>query len=81
MSTLSMIQILGQKIRLTSFRQKSCLLGAPNIVKNRDKSKYVYRGYGIAIDGLSLQNFGNEFAGNAIIIYTGNSLSSHSGKQ
>lgn len=56
------------------------MLGAPNIVKNRDKSKYVYRGYGIAIDGLSLQNFGNEFAGNAIIIYIGNSLSSHSGK-
>ena len=25
---------------------KNCLLGATNIVKNSDKEKYVYRGYG-----------------------------------
>ena len=42
------------KILLNNFTLKSCLFDATNIVKNRDKSKYVYSGYGIALDGLGL---------------------------
>ena len=39
------------KLRLRNFILKNCLFGATNIVKNSDKSKYVYSGYGIAFDG------------------------------
>ena len=39
------------KILLNSFKLKKCLFGATNIVKHRDKSKWEYRGYGIAYDG------------------------------
>ena len=31
-----------------NFKFKNCLFGATNIVKNSDKEKYVYCGYGIA---------------------------------
>ena len=41
---------------------KNCLVGATNIVKNSDKSKHVYSGYGIAFDGADLWSFGNDFA-------------------
>ena len=33
-----------------NFKFKNCLFGATNIVKNSDKEKYVYRGYGITFD-------------------------------
>ena len=39
------------KIPLRNFTIKNCLFGANNIVKNSDKEKYVYRGYGITFDG------------------------------
>ena len=34
-----------------------------NIVKNSDKSKYVYNGYGIAFDGAGSWNFGKPLLG------------------
>ena len=43
---------------------KDCLFGATNIVKNSDKEKYVYSGYGITSDsGVSL-SFDNGTARN-----------------
>ena len=33
-----------------NFKFKNCLFGATNIVKNSDKEKYVYSGYGITFD-------------------------------
>ena len=41
---------------------KTCLLGATNIVKNSNKEKYVYIGYGIAFDGKADWSFGNDLA-------------------
>ena len=35
---------------LKNFTLKNCLFGATNIVKNSDKAKWVYSGYGIAFD-------------------------------
>ena len=48
-----------------------------NIVKNNDKGKYVYSGYGIAFDGKGKWSFGNDLARNVIIFGVDNSLSSH----
>ena len=39
------------KIPPRNFAIKSCLFGATSIVKNSDKEKYVYSGYGVAFDG------------------------------
>ena len=36
---------------LINFTLKDCLFGSTNIVKDNDKEKYVYSGYGIAFDG------------------------------
>ena len=52
------------------------MFGAANIVKNSDKSKYVYSGYGIWFDGAVLWSFGNDFPGNFVIFSVDNSLSS-----
>ena len=35
---------------LNNFSIKKCLFGATNIVKNSDRYKYLYTGYGIAFD-------------------------------
>ena len=35
---------------LTNFTLENCLFGVTNIVKNSDKEKYVYSGYGMAFD-------------------------------
>ena len=35
---------------LGNFTLKNCLFGATNIVKNNNKKKHVYNGYGIAFD-------------------------------
>ena len=48
---------------LHSIKFKNCLFGATNTVKNSDKEKYVYSGYGITF--------------NFIIFGADNSLSSH----
>ena len=46
---------------------KNCLFGATNIVKNSDKEKYVYSGYGITFNSADWWSFGNDTAINVII--------------
>ena len=60
-----------------NFKFKNCLFGATNIVKNSDKEKCVYSGYGITFDNAGSWNFGNDFARNVIIFGVDNSSSSH----
>ena len=50
------------KLPLRNFISRNCLFGATNIVKNSDKSKYVYSGYGIAFDGKGNWKFDNELS-------------------
>ena len=66
------------KTPTNNFKFKNCLFGATNVVKNSDKEKYVYSGYGITFDSGGLWSFGNDFAGNVIIFGVDNSSSSHS---
>ena len=40
----------------TNFKSQNCLFGATSIVKNSDKEKYVYSGYGITYDSVDLWN-------------------------
>ena len=54
---------------------KNYLFGATNIVKNSDKEKYVYSGYGIKFDSASSWSFDNDFARNVIIFDVDNSSS------
>ena len=65
------------KILLRNFALKNCLFGATNIVKNGNKEKYVYSGYGMAFGGEGEWSFGNDYARNVIIFGVGNSSSSH----
>ena len=51
------------KIPLKNFTLKNCLFGATNIIKNSDKDKWMYSGYGIAFAGWNKQGFGNGTAG------------------
>ena len=53
------------------------MFGATNIVKNSDKERYVYSGYGIAFDGKGEWSFDNDCARNVIISGVDNSSSSH----
>ena len=53
------------------------MFGATNIVKNSDKEKYVYSGYGIAFDGKCVRSFGNDSAKIVIIFGVDNSSSCH----
>ena len=62
----------------SNFKFKNCLFGASNIVKNDDKEKYVYSGYGVTFDSAGLWGFDVDFATNAIIFGADNSSSSHS---
>ena len=64
---------------LRNFTLKDCLFGATNIVKNSDKEKYVYNGYGMAFDGKGEWSFGNDFAKNVKLFGVYNSSSSHTG--
>ena len=61
-----------------NFKFKNSLFGAINIVKNSDKEKYVYSGYGKTFDSAGLWSFDNDFARNVIIFGVNNSSSSHS---
>ena len=56
---------------------KNCLIEATNIVKNSDKEKYVYSGYGITFDSGGSWSFNNSTVRNVIIFGDGNSWSSH----
>ena len=53
------------------------MFGATNIVKNNNKEKYFYSGYGIAFDGKGSRSFGNDFARNVIIFGVDDSSSTH----
>ena len=53
------------------------MFGVNNIVKNSDKSKYVYSGYGRAFDGVGSCSFGNGFAKNIVIFGFDNSSLFH----
>ena len=68
------------KIPFNNFKLKNCLFGATNIVKNSDKEKWMYSGYGIAFGGSGSWNFGNDFAENAVIFGVDNSSSPHAYK-
>ena len=50
-----------------------------NIVKNSDKEKYVYSGYGMAFDRKDSWSFNDDTARNVIIFGVDNSSSSHTG--
>ena len=53
------------------------MFGVTNIVKNSDKDKWVYSGYGIAFDGEDWSSFGNYTARYVIISGVNNSSSSY----
>ena len=55
---------------------KKWLLGATNIVKMSDKSKYVYCSYGMVFYGAGSRSFGNAFARKVGIFGIDNSLPS-----
>ena len=65
------------KSRTSSFKLKISLFGATNIVKNSDKEKWVYSGYGIAFNGEGARSFGNDFARDVVTFDVVNSSSSH----
>ena len=60
-----------------NFKFKNCLFGVTNIVKNSDKEKYVYSGYGITFDSAGSWSFDNDTARDVIIFGVDNSSSSH----
>ena len=56
---------------------KNCLFLATTIVKNSDKVKYVYNGYGITFDSSGWWSFDNSTARNVIIFGVDNNSLSH----
>ena len=52
------------------------MFGLTNILKENDKKKYMYIGYGIAFDEKNKTSFGSDFARNVIIFVVDNSSSS-----
>ena len=60
-----------------NFSFKKCLFKATSVVKNCDKEKYVYNGYGIIFDNGGFWSFDNDTARNVIIFGVVNSSSSH----
>ena len=61
-----------------NFKLKNYIFGATNIIKNSDKEKYVYSGYGITFDSADCWSYGNDTVRNFIISGVDNSSSSHS---
>ena len=55
----------------------NCLFRATNILKNSDKDKWVYSGYGITFDREDWWSFGNGIARYVIIFGVHSSSSSH----
>ena len=45
-----------------------CMFGATNIVQKSDKSNYAYSAYERAFDVSVSKSFGNDFAGNLVIV-------------
>ena len=77
MFTSFVIQIIGPKKLLRNFTLENGFFGSTNIVRDNDKEKYVYSGYGIAFDGKCSWSFNNDFARNVIIFVADNSSLSH----
>ena len=74
MLTLAMIYMLGPEVLLTIQNLKiASLLQYCCILKNRDKEKKVYCGYGIVFDGAGSWNFGNDLTRNVVIFAVDNS--------
>ena len=44
---------------INNFKFMNCLFGATNMIKNSDKKKYVYSGYGITFNSTNWWSFGN----------------------
>ena len=65
--------------RTNNFKFKNCLFGATNKVKNSDKEKYIFKGYGITFESTGSWSFDNEIARNVIIFDLDSSSSPHSG--
>ena len=68
------------KVSLRNFTPKNCLFASSNTVKNSDKEKYVYSGYGIAFDRKAEWSFRNDYDRNFITFDSynfDNSSSSH----
>ena len=61
-----------------NFKFKNCLFGATNIVKNIDKEKFVYGGYGLTFNSATFWSFDNDTTINLIRFSVDNSSSSHS---
>ena len=59
-------EIHGQKIVFDSLTLKSFWFGVTNIVKNSDEVKWVYSGYGRALDGGDSWSSGNDFSKNVV---------------
>ena len=55
------------------------MFGAINIVKNGNKEKYVYSGYGIVFDGEGSWSFNDDTVRNVVIFAFNNSFLSHTG--
>ena len=53
------------------------MFGATDIVQNSGKSKYLYSGYGIELDGAGSWSFCNNVARNAVTFSVDNSSLSH----
>ena len=60
-----------------NFKFKNFLFVATNIVKDSDKEKYVYNGYGITFDTRGSWSFDNSSARNVINFDVDSSSSSH----
>ena len=54
--------VAWQRNPTNNFKFKNCLFGATNIVKNSDKEKYVYNGYGITFDSGVSWRYNDDFA-------------------
>ena len=61
-----------------NFKFKNCLFAATNIVKNSDKEKYVYSGYGITFYSVVSWSFDNDTVRNIITFGVDNRSWSHS---
>ena len=68
--------MLFQIILLAYSNLKKCLFGATNLLKNSDKEKWVYSGYGIAFDLEGSWNFGIDYAKN-VVSFSADNSSSH----
>ena len=53
---------------LMNFTIRNCLFGATSLVKNNDKEKFVFSGFGIAFDGKVKWSFDNDTARNVVIL-------------